>query len=73
MERHEAGEVIVIPIILRPVNWEGAPFGKLQALPTDGKPVTSRSWRNSDEAFSDVARGIQKVVKKLIEKEREVL
>ncbi len=37
-ERHEAGEARVIPIILRPFDWHGAPFGKLQALPTDGKP-----------------------------------
>jgi len=49
MERHEAGEARVIPIILRPVDWEGAPFSKLQALPTDAKPVTS--WDDSDEAF----------------------
>src|SRR5262249_20734840 len=32
MERHEAGTARVIPIILRPVDWHSAPFGKLQAL-----------------------------------------
>src|SRR6266566_7773354 len=26
MERHERGEAIVIPIILRPVHWQDAPF-----------------------------------------------
>src|SRR5690348_4507212 len=41
MERHQSGEARVIPIILRPVHWTGASFGKLQVLPTDGKPVTS--------------------------------
>jgi hypothetical protein len=40
MERHEAGEARVIPIILRQTDWAGAPFGKLQALPKDAKPVT---------------------------------
>src|SRR5438045_5413886 len=35
MERHERGEARVIPVILRPVYWKKAPFGKLQALPTD--------------------------------------
>jgi hypothetical protein len=29
MERHERGEARVIPIILRPIHWQGAPFGKL--------------------------------------------
>ena len=33
MERHEAEEARVIPIILRPVDWEEGPFGKLLALP----------------------------------------
>ena len=44
MERHESGEARVIPIILRPAIWKGAPFEKLQALPKDAKPVTS--WGN---------------------------
>jgi hypothetical protein len=38
MARHEDGQAIVIPIILRPCDWEDAPFGKLQALPKDAKP-----------------------------------
>jgi hypothetical protein len=38
MERHEAGEARVVPVILRPVDWAGTPFSKLQALPTDAKP-----------------------------------
>src|ERR1044071_2992856 len=40
MQRHEAGETQVVPIILRPCDWRGAPFGRLTALPKDGKPVT---------------------------------
>lgn len=62
MERHERGEAIVIPVILRPVYWQGAPFSKLQALPTDAKPVTSSGWHNTDEAFFNVAEGIRKIV-----------
>jgi TIR domain len=62
LERHEAEEAIVIPVILRKVYWQGALFGKLHALPTDAKPVTSRNWHNQDEAFFDVAEGIRKIV-----------
>jgi hypothetical protein len=62
MERHKAGTARVIPVILRPVDWHSAPFGKLQALPKDGKPVTK--WTNRDEAFVDVARGIREAVAK---------
>ena len=63
LERHESGEARVIPIILRRADWHTAPFGKLHALPRDGKPVTS--WSNQDEAFYDVARGIRKVIEEL--------
>ncbi len=65
LERHEAGNAKVIPIILRKVHWQGALFGKLQALPTDAKPVTSRGWHNQDEAFFNVAEGIRKIVERI--------
>ncbi len=60
MERHEAGEARVIPIILRPVYWQEMPFGQLQALPTEGKPIND--WRNRDKAFLDVVEGVRKVI-----------
>jgi hypothetical protein len=63
MERHEAREARVVPIILRAADWYSAPFGKLQALPKDGRAVTS--WPNQDEAFSDIARGIRSVAQEL--------
>jgi hypothetical protein len=60
LERHARHEAIVIPIILRPVDWSGAPFAHLQALPRDARAVTT--WENRDEAFADIARGIREVV-----------
>src|SRR6266566_2555371 len=41
MQRHEANEARVIPILLRSADWQSAPFSKLQALPSDGKPITT--------------------------------
>jgi tetratricopeptide (TPR) repeat protein len=63
MERHKAGEARVIPVILRPVDWTGAPFSMLQALPTDAKPVTK--WKNRDDAFQDIARGIRTALEEM--------
>jgi TIR domain len=60
MKRHAAGEAQVIPIILKPCDWTGAPFGKLQALPKNAKPVTK--WDDRDEAFLDVAQGIRRAI-----------
>jgi hypothetical protein len=59
MVRHERGEAAVIPIILRPVIWQTAPFAKLKVLPADGKPVTK--WNKLDEAFADIAEAIRLV------------
>jgi hypothetical protein len=53
----------VIPIILRPVDWRTASFGRLQALPRDGRPVTR--WPDQDEAFLDVAHGLRAVAEEL--------
>src|SRR5262249_39320011 len=52
-------------IILREVDWTGAPFSTLQMAPKDAKPVTS--WSNMDEAFTDVARSIRRVISTLKE------
>jgi TIR domain/CHAT domain len=60
MERHDARTATVIPVILRSVDWHGSPFARLQVLPKDGKPVTV--WADRDEAFTDVAKGIRRVV-----------
>jgi len=47
LRRHKAGRARVIPIILRDVVWKAAPFSTLQALPTNGKPITA--WRPQDK------------------------
>lgn len=60
LRRHREQTTVVIPIILRAVDWSGTPFAHLQALPRDGKPVTS--WLNRDEAFLEIAQGIREVV-----------
>lgn len=62
MERHHSGQANVIPVVLRYCDWQGAPFGKLLAVPTDGKPVMA--WPDRDQAFADVARQIRAVVEK---------
>jgi hypothetical protein len=62
LERHQARQARVIPIILRPCDWHNTPFGNLVALPTDGRPVASARWPNTDSAFENIAAGIRKVV-----------
>ncbi|MBW4653766.1 MAG: HEAT repeat domain-containing protein [Kaiparowitsia implicata GSE-PSE-MK54-09C] len=63
MERHQSGEARVIPILLRPVDWQGAPFSQLDMLPKNHQPVTT--WQNPDEAFLEIAEGIREIALEL--------
>jgi len=57
INRHNAGEARVIPILLRPTDWQDTSFDKLQMLPTGAKAVTK--WRRRDDAFADIVKGIR--------------
>jgi TIR domain len=63
MERHHTGEAIVIPVILRACDWHGAPFGKLNASPPDGRPVTQ--YPDRDQALLEVAKAVRAAAEKL--------
>jgi hypothetical protein len=60
MNRHNAGQARVIPIILRPCDWRIDPLGKLLAAPRDGKPVSS--WPDRDAAWLDVVQKIRAAI-----------
>ena len=60
VERHQAGSATVVPIILRPSDWQDSPLGVLQALPSAGRPVTS--WPNRDRAWLDIAQGLRRLI-----------
>lgn len=60
LEMHEKQEALVIPIIIRECVWGFTPFSKLQALPKDGKAVTS--WGNTDTAWTSVIKDIVRLI-----------
>jgi len=57
MERHSAKEAVVIPVIVRACMWHDLAFGKLQALPDEGRAITT--WVDLDDALTKVAMGVQ--------------
>jgi len=74
IERHEKNETIVIPILIHPCDWEDTPFGIIQALPQNGKPVTDQFWENSEKGLSIVAKAIKSLVENRVEvKNKELL
>ena len=71
LEKHEAGNVWVTPVILRPTHmWQETLLGKLQALPKNGKSITEQ--RNYDAAFATVVKGISEVVAMLLTRKQEL-
>ena len=64
LEMHDEKRARVIPVILRSCMWQHTSFAKLQAVPKDGKPVSSFSDR--DEAFSNVAEYVKHVAEELM-------
>ncbi len=57
--RHEKKEARVIPVIVRKCDWHSAPFGKLQAVPRDAKPIAS--WSDRDEAYTAISQELRRL------------
>jgi replicative DNA helicase len=60
LEKHNRGDVIVIPIVVRPVDWLSTPIAKIQALPKDANPISA--WSDKDQAWLEVAKGIRTAI-----------
>jgi hypothetical protein len=70
MQREEAGEAYVIPVLISPVaNWKKTRFGGLSPLPKNGKPVNDKSWGNQDSAFCAIAEEFGEIVEELASKQ----
>jgi hypothetical protein len=50
----------VVPVILKPADWQSTALAGLQALPKDAKAVSS--WPDHDAAFVDIAQGLRRTV-----------
>ena len=60
LKRNRLGKIILIPILLKPCQWEILPIAKNQVLPTNKKPISL--WRDLDEAFLEVIENLRRVV-----------
>ena len=72
LHRHEQGAATVVPLIIRPCTWRATPLSKLQALPKDGKPVSS--WNDTHEAWSDAVEAILTLIeeREQVEQARQI-
>ena len=59
LSRHEAGEVVILPVLLQPVDWEKTALRSVPVLPHDGQPITTED--NMDEAFEQIATEVDTI------------
>lgn len=57
----EEGKLMIVPIIVEPCDWQNTPFGKLKAVPKDGKAVSE--WTNQNLAFLNVTDELRRLSK----------
>ncbi len=57
LDRAAAGDVAVVPVIIRSCVWDSSPFGKFNALPEKGKPVSA--FEKEDDAWKEVVQKIE--------------
>lgn len=60
LERHNRGEAVVIPVILRDCAWHQLEFGSIMAATTDGKPITK--FASHDEGYVQVVEAISRAI-----------
>ncbi|RYD52603.1 MAG: toll/interleukin-1 receptor domain-containing protein [Sphingobacteriales bacterium] len=60
LKRVEAGDLIIVPIILESCEWLSTPFGKFKALPKDGKAIST--WQNANTAFLNITQELRKLL-----------
>jgi internalin A len=65
LEKHAEGSARVVPIIVRDVAWNSAPFAKLQALPEGGKAVAAKGKGKlaRDTAWKGVAEALERILR----------
>jgi hypothetical protein len=60
MQRHDAKQARVVPIILRKCDWSLFDYARLQALPKNATPV--KSYADTDEAYYEIAVALNQLV-----------
>ena len=60
MERHEVGSARVVPVILDYCVWEDLPFGKINGLPSKGKPVAD--YESESKAWTEVVKALKGII-----------
>jgi TIR domain len=62
MERHEQGQIRIVPILIRPCDHASLSLSKFQMLPRGAVPVAL--YENQDQAYTDIVDQFKEIVGK---------
>ena len=60
VQRHEAGEALLLPVILQTCDWRQPPLEHITPLPRAALPV--HLWTDEDDAWADIAQGMRRLL-----------
>ncbi|HEU5378245.1 MAG TPA: toll/interleukin-1 receptor domain-containing protein, partial [Ktedonobacteraceae bacterium] len=60
LQRHQAEDVVVIPLLVRPCSWQEMGLSALQILPREQKALSTRS--HPDEAWQEIVTEISRTI-----------
>lgn len=63
---HDNGDAVVVPIILDHATWEDAPFGKLQAVPKNARPLSE--FDNPSKGWVEIYGSLKNVIEEICQK-----
>lgn len=67
IERYDNGDLIIVPIVIRPSDLSELKIKKFQALPRNAQAIST--WNNEDEAWLNVIQGLKRIFDRGDEKE----
>ena len=68
MELQSRAQLVIVPVILEPCNWQKTELGELLALPEGARPVNS--WKPRNNAWGSISDGLRRVFLQLIQAKR---
>lgn len=63
LERHESGQCVIVPVIVRSCRFEKGPVGKIQAVYPEGKAI--KRHRDRDHAWVEATKYIDGAIEKI--------
>jgi uncharacterized RDD family membrane protein YckC len=69
MERHNRGQTIMIPLLVRNCMWKRTPFARLDVLPRNSQPLNNKQyWNSQDDAIMAVVEDIDRSLNELAQR-----